>query len=104
MTMRELPSRRQALREAACGFGAMALGSMIALERGTAATTGTPGSYDLRPKTPQLPAKAKNVIFIYVGGGPSTIDMFDPKPVLVNYHGKPAPRSEERRVGKECRS
>jgi len=48
-------------------------------------------SYSLRPRQPHFPAKAKNVIFIYVGGGPSTIDMFDPKPLLRKYNGQPAP-------------
>ena len=47
--------------------------------------------YDLKPKQPHFPAKAKRVIFIYIGGGPSTIDMFDPKPALMKYDGKPAP-------------
>jgi len=48
-------------------------------------------SYDLKPKTPAFAPKAKRVIFIYIGGGPSTIDMFDPKPTLEKYDGKPAP-------------
>ncbi|MFN7919407.1 MAG: DUF1501 domain-containing protein [Bryobacteraceae bacterium] len=82
-------SRRQALREAATGFGAMALGSILAMEdRAQASALRT---FDLKPKQPHFPAKAKNVIFIYVGGGPSTIDMFDPKPTLVKFDGKPAP-------------
>ena len=42
---------------------------------------GAPGPlYNLKPKPPHFAPKAKNVIFIYIGGGPSTIDMFDPKP------------------------
>src|SRR5260370_11917218 len=48
-------------------------------------------TYDLRPKAPHFAPKGKNVIFIYIGGGPSTIDMFDPKPALLKYDGKPAP-------------
>jgi len=48
-------------------------------------------TYSLRPRQPHFPAKAKNVIFIYVGGGPSTIDMFDPKPLLRKFNGQPAP-------------
>ena len=47
--------------------------------------------YDLKPKPPHFAPKAKRVIFIYIGGGPSTIDMFDPKPALMKYDGKPAP-------------
>ncbi len=87
--MKRYLSRRQALREAATGFGGMALGSMLALENQALASS-LP-VYNLAPKAPHFPAKAKNVIFIYVGGGPSTIDMFDPKPKLQQFNGKPAP-------------
>ena len=82
--MKPFLSRRQALQEAALGFGGLALTSMVA----SAAETPT---YSLRPRQPHFPAKAKNVIFIYVGGGPSTIDMFDPKPLLRKFDGQPAP-------------
>ena len=82
--MKPFLSRRQALQEAALGFGGLALTSMIA----RAAETPT---YSLRPRQPHFPANAKNVIFIYVGGGPSTIDMFDPKPLLRKFDGQPAP-------------
>ena len=82
--MKPFLSRRQALQEAALGFGGLALSSMVARAAETP-------SYSLRPRQPHFPAKAKNVIFIYVGGGPSTIDMFDPKPLLRKYNGQPAP-------------
>ena len=82
--MKPFLSRRQALQEAALGFGGLALSSTIA--RAAEAP-----KYSLRPRQPHFPAKAKNVIFIYVGGGPSTIDMFDPKPLLRKYNGQPAP-------------
>lgn len=74
-------TRREMLRDAAVGFGGMALSSIMRANE----------VYDLAPRKPPLPAKAKNVIFIYIGGGPSTIDMWDPKPVLARYDGKPAP-------------
>ncbi len=82
--MKPFLSRRQALQEAALGFGGLALSSLVARAAETP-------SYSLRPRQPHFPAKAKNVIFIYVGGGPSTIDMFDPKPLLRKYNGQPAP-------------
>ncbi len=72
-------SRREALKEVALGFGGLALQSMVA------------SGASLAPRQPHFPAKAKNVIFIYIGGGPSTIDMFDPKPLLRKFDGKPAP-------------
>jgi hypothetical protein len=53
----------------------------------------------LTPKVPAFPAKVKSVIYLYMGGGPSTIDMFDPKPVLEKYDGQDAPmRLEGRRL------
>src|SRR3954469_26052746 len=91
--MRRFLTRRQALQEAAIGFGAMAANSMLQQERMFAAESAAAKerSYDLRPKAPNFAPKAKRVIFIYIGGGPSTIDMFDPKPALWKYDGKPAP-------------
>ena len=74
-------TRREMLRDAAVGFGGMALSSMMQASE----------VYDLAPRHPHFAPKAKNVIFIYIGGGPSTIDMWDPKPVLTRYDGKPAP-------------
>src|SRR5579863_10348779 len=86
-------SRRQALQQAAVGFGAMALNSMLQGDRLMAADSAgaKERAYDLLPKAPMFPARAKRVIFIYIGGGPSTIDMYAPKPTLVRYDGKPAP-------------
>jgi len=91
--MKKILSRREALQEFALGFGTLALGAMMASEKAFAAepVLRTRKLYDLTPKVPQLPARAKNVIFLYIGGGPSTIDMFDPKPILTKYNGRPAP-------------
>src|SRR5215469_3745499 len=91
--MKRYFTRREALQDAAIGFGAMALNSMLQWNRAFAAesTMAKERIYDLKPKPPSFPARAKNVIFIYIGGGPSTIDMFDPKPALLKYDGKPAP-------------
>src|SRR5580700_7079413 len=90
--MKRFLSRREILQDVAVGFGAMALNSMLQTERAFGAESGMlPGTFDLKPKLPHFAAKAKNVIFIYIGGGPSTIDMFDPKPALLKYDGKPAP-------------
>jgi Protein of unknown function (DUF1501) len=87
--MKTFLTRRQALQDAAVGFGALALNAMLA--EASEVAQAKERIYDLKPKPPNFPAKAKNVIFIYVGGGPSTIDMFDPKPILTKYDGKPAP-------------
>lgn len=45
----------------------------------------------LAPKRPQFPAKAKRVVHLFMNGGPSQVDTFDPKPLLEKYHGKPLP-------------
>jgi Protein of unknown function (DUF1501) len=90
--MKRFRSRREILQDVAVGFGAMALNSMLQTERLFGAESAMlPPSFNLKPKAPNFAPKAKNVIFIYIGGGPSTIDMFDPKPALLKYDGKPAP-------------
>jgi hypothetical protein len=45
--------------------------------------------YDLKPRTPPFPGKARAVIHLFMNGGPSQMDLFDPKPLLDRYHGKP---------------
>src|ERR1051325_356942 len=91
--MKMFLTRRQALQEAAIGFGAMAANSILQWDKAFAAESPSAKErqYDLKPKAPHFAPKAKRVIFIYIGGGPSTIDMFDPKPALMKYDGKPAP-------------
>ena len=91
--MKKLYSRRDMIREAAGGYGAVALSWMLQQQGAFAASTepAKPKLYTLLPKQPHFPAKAKRVIFIYISGGPSTIDMFDPKPGLAKYDGKSAP-------------
>ena len=87
--MNRIISRRHALRDSAVGFGGLALSSLMSWEQAQAAAVER--VYDLKPRQPALPAKAKNVIFIYIGGGPSTIDMYDAKPMLSKYDGQAAP-------------
>jgi hypothetical protein len=86
-------SRRQALQNVAVGFGAMAANSILQWDKafGAEIMPAKERTFDLLPKTPNFAPKAKRVIFIYIGGGASTIDMYDPKPTLVKYDGKPAP-------------
>ena len=76
-------SRRQLLKDAATGFGSTALLWMLHQEQARgAAVTPPPRIFDLHPKKPVFPAKAKSVIFLFMGGGPSAVDMLDPKPAL----------------------
>ena len=80
-------NRRSFLRQAGCGFGAVALAALWAQNdiRGAETNSNDP----LAPKPQQFPAKAKNVIFLYMDGGPSQVDTFDPKPRLTKESGQP---------------
>jgi len=87
--IRRALTRRDVLVRAGHGLGAVALGSMLGVPKGMAAQRPNP----LSAKPPQLPAKAKAIIFLYMVGGPSHIDTFDPKPALEKYNGQPLPPS-----------
>lgn len=77
-------SRRAALRAAGCGFGFLGLSGLLHQLQAA-------DSNPLAPKAPHFPARAKRVIFLFMHGGPSSIDTFDPKPRLTRDHGKPLP-------------
>lgn len=80
-------SRREFLTRAGAGFGSLALTFLLAQEaEANAKATGKINP--LAPKPPMFPTKAKSVIFLFMYGGPSQVDTFDPKPGLVKYHGK----------------
>src|SRR5437879_2645224 len=89
---KRIQSRRKFLRDSACGIGSIALASLFEQE-GRAAAADSLKANPLAPKKPLFPAKAKNVIFMFMEGGPSQIDLFDPKPALQKWHGKPLPAS-----------
>ncbi len=79
MTLFPRISRRQLLRSCGVGFGSLALADLLSREaRG--------GEVPLH-----FPAKAKRVIHLFMNGGPSHVDTFDPKPALKTWHGKSAP-------------
>ncbi|MBM3903413.1 MAG: DUF1501 domain-containing protein, partial [Verrucomicrobia bacterium] len=80
--------RRDFLARAGGGFGLLALAELMtrtgALPR-VEASTPSP----LAPKAPHFRAKAKRAVFLFMNGGPSQVDTFDPKPALTRYHGQP---------------
>ncbi len=78
-------TRREILRQCANGFGALALTALFGADAAGSADTTSP----LAPKAPHFPPKAKSVIFLFMDGGPSQIDTFDPKPRLDAEHGQP---------------
>jgi len=81
-------TRRALLRGGGSGLGAMAMAAMLAEEsRGAAVHDPT------IPRKPHHTAKAKAVIFLFMEGAPSHIDLFDPKPKLNELHGQPMPAS-----------
>src|SRR5579883_825170 len=80
-------NRREFLFDAFCGFGGIALASMMQQEQLRAASMNP-----LAPKPPDHPAKAKAVIFLFMAGGPSHLETFDPKPLLNKLNGQPRPK------------
>jgi hypothetical protein len=78
-------SRRELFQNAAGGFAMIALAGMLAEQDAAGATN---ADDPLAPKKPHFPARAKRVIFIYMNGGVSHVDSFDPKPELFANHGK----------------
>ena len=86
--MRSL-SRRDWLTQAGTGLGMLGLAGVLA-DAGLLSAA-TPVVNPLAPRKPHFPAKAKHVIHIYLNGGPSQLDTFDPKPLLKKYEGKRLP-------------
>lgn len=82
-------TRREFLRDACCGFGGLAFASMLHAQ---ALRGGTVVANPLAAKRPHLPAKAKSVIFLFMAGGPSHMETFDPKPLLNELSGQPRPK------------
>src|SRR5262249_62372411 len=77
-------TRRAMLRQCANGFGMVALAAMWA-EQSAASSIGRD---PLAPRPPHFPPSARNVIFLYMDGGPSQVDTFDYTPLLEKYHGR----------------
>lgn len=76
-------SRRDFFRTAAGGVGTIALANLLQAE----------STNPLAPRKPHFAPKAKNIIFLFMEGGPSQLDLFDPKPELAKWDGKPLPAS-----------
>jgi uncharacterized protein (DUF1501 family) len=83
------------LRQAGAGFGMWALLDLLGRDGLLAAPSPAPAN-PLAPRPPHIPARAKRVIFLFMQGGPSHIDTFDPKPLLARHHGQPLPPSVTR--------
>ena len=89
-------TRRDWLRRMGGGFGTLGLAGVLAGERVRpcrVAAGGRPAANPLAPKPPHFRPRAKRVIFLFMNGGPSQVDTFDPKPALDKYHGGRPPPS-----------
>jgi hypothetical protein len=92
MWTRQSLTRRELLSRSGCGFGLLALADLLATEAG--ATNAGEASRAVQPyavRAPHHTPRAKRVIFLYMPGGPSHVDLFDPKPRLIQDNGKPLP-------------
>jgi hypothetical protein len=92
--MRDLSSisRREMLSRAGCGFGLLALSDLLAAESASSQTGESKGAGNqFASHVPHHLPRAKRVIFLYMPGGPSHVDLFDPKPRLIVDNGKPLP-------------
>src|SRR6266446_4665403 len=81
-------TRRHFFRDCGVGVGKIALASLLT---NAFSAHAEPGANPLAPKKPHFAAKAKAVIHLFMAGAPSQLDLFDYKPTLAKYEGKPIP-------------
>ncbi|MBI1913538.1 MAG: DUF1501 domain-containing protein [Planctomycetes bacterium] len=95
-----LISRRALLKRSGLGFGSLAAAYLLHSEGHAApATGGRLAGINLRPKPPHFPPQARAIIQLMQAGGPSQVDLFDPKPELQRRGGRPIPLSIEKPPG-----
>ena len=87
-------TRRDFLCRSGMGMASLGFADLMASQGLASAAEGAVSP--LAPKAPPLPAKAKRVIHLFMNGGPSHVDTFDPKPMLAKFAGKPLPRENPR--------
>jgi hypothetical protein len=100
-------SRREMLCRSGTGFGMLGLAGVLAADGALAPSTTEAASAALAPKSPQFAGKAARVVHLFMNGGPSQVDTFDPKPLLDKHHGQPLPGTNlrtERKTGAAMRS
>lgn len=84
-----LVTRRWFFRQCGVGLGSIALGSLLGADKASGATSKT--TNPLGPRAPHFTPKAKRVIYLFMAGAPSQLDLFDNKPLLAKYNGQPVP-------------
>src|SRR5213596_660698 len=85
-------TRRWFFRQCGVGLGSIALASLLGAEKALGKSAGPAVSNPLAPKQPHFKSKAKRVIYLFMGGAPSQLDLFDHKPALEKYNGQPVPQ------------
>ena len=85
-------TRRHFFARCGLGLGSVALASMLGEGRAAAIDPAPPGD-PMAPRPGHFPARARSVIYLFMAGGPSQFELFDPKPKLQEYHGQPIPES-----------
>ena len=99
-----LLTRRELLRRGGMGFGMLGLAGVLAADGllGSSVQAAT-DIHPLAPRQPHFRGKARQIVHLFMNGGPSHVDTFDPKPMLDRYHGKPLPsanlRTERKTAG-----
>ncbi|MBI3410127.1 MAG: DUF1501 domain-containing protein [Planctomycetes bacterium] len=99
-------TRRQLLQRGGMGFGLLGLAGLMR-DQGELAAQSPVNVNPLAPRRPHFRASAKQVVHLFMNGGPSHVDTFDPKPLLDQYHGRELPRPNlrtERKTGAAMRS
>ena len=104
-------SRRELLHRGGMGLGMLGLAGVLAdsgrLVWGGPAGPAVGSSAPLAPRQPHFPARARQVVHLFMNGGPSQVDTFDPKPALEKFHGQPLPNPNlrtERKTGGALKS
>ena len=85
--------RRQFLRDCRVGMGRMALASLLLESAAPRARAGAIAADPMAVRPPHFAPRAKRVIYLFMAGAPSQLDLFDPKPALAKLEGKPLPPS-----------
>jgi uncharacterized protein (DUF1501 family) len=86
----KLTTRRWFFRQCGVGLGSMALASLLGPDKVFGATSPKVAN-PLAPHPPHFAPKARRVIYLFMGGAPSQLDLFDYKPTLAKYNGRPVP-------------
>src|SRR5258707_9085921 len=85
-------TRRHFFSQGALGLGSIALASLLSDGKLFAADP-APTTNPMAPRPPHFPARAKNIIYLFMAGGPSQLELFDYKPKLIELNGEPIPQS-----------